>query len=143
MVPLLGASHDHATVDDWRSAVNQHLKTLLRADSAGFLLPVSKGLMMYSEEHDPTELASYPDVVAPHVPDGTPMWEQMIKSRVDTLANMYGREYHRYLGSAYYNEYAGAPPTRTSTSRGSLERAVATAPRRSGAGGADGSRGRG
>lgn len=105
---ILVSPLEHPTVDQWRSAVNRHLKELLCADSAGFLLPVSEGLMLYSEEHDPLALSAYPEVVPPEMVDGTPLWEQMIKSRVDTLANMYGRHYHRYMGSAYYNEYAGA-----------------------------------
>jgi len=107
-IQLLVSPLDHATVDHWRSAVNQHLKELLNADSVGFLLPVSEGLMLYSEEHDAEALSAYPEVVPPDMADGTPLWEQMIRSRVDTLANMYGRHYHRYVGSAYYNEYAGA-----------------------------------
>lgn len=105
---ILVSPLEHTTVDQWRSAVNRHLKELLYADSVGFLLPVSEGLMLYSEEHDPVALSAYPDVIPPDMVDGTPLWEQMIRSRVDTLANMYGRHYHRYLGSAYYNEYAGA-----------------------------------
>jgi DNA-binding CsgD family transcriptional regulator len=107
-VQLLVSPLDHPSVDQWRSAVNHQLKELLCADSAGFLLPVPAGLMMYSEEHDPSELSKYQDVVAPDMADGTPIWEQMIRSGVGTLANMYGRDYDRYLGSAYYNEYAGA-----------------------------------
>lgn len=107
-IQLLVSPLDYSTVDQWRSAVNHQLRELLHADSAGFLLPVSEGLMLHSEEHDPKELASYPDVVAPGMADGTPMWEQMIMSRVDTLANLYGGDYHRYLGSEYYNDYAGA-----------------------------------
>lgn len=105
---LLLSPLDHVSVDGWRSAVNHAVKELLHADSAGFLLPVSEGLTMYSVEHNPRELARYPDVVAPDMADGTTMWEQMIKSGVDTLANMYGHHYDRYLGSAYYQEYAGA-----------------------------------
>lgn len=105
---LLVSPLDHSHVDGWRSAVNRHLRELLHADSAGFLLPVSAGLMMYSEEHDAEELSQYPEFAPPDLADGTSAWEQMIRSGVDTLANMYGRDYDRYLASAYYNEYAGA-----------------------------------
>jgi DNA-binding CsgD family transcriptional regulator len=104
-IQLLVSPLDFAHVDQWRSAVNRQLKELLCADSAGFLLPVSEGLLMFSEEHDPEELAAYPDLVPPDV-DGMPLWERTIRSGVDTAANLYGRDYHQYLGSAYYNEYA-------------------------------------
>lgn len=99
---------NYAHVDGWRSAVNGELKTLLHADSAGFLLPVPDGLLLYSEEHDPAELNKYQEVVPPDMPDGTPLWAQMARAGVTTLANLYGRHYDVYLNSAYYNEYAGA-----------------------------------
>lgn len=107
-VEVLVSPLDHSHVDHWRSAVNRQLKELLYADSAGFLLPMSEALMVYSEEHDPDELASYPDLAPPDLSDGTPLWAQGIRSGVDTLANLYGRDYDRYLGSEYYNDYAGA-----------------------------------
>ncbi|HET7321210.1 MAG TPA: hypothetical protein VFI96_01865, partial [Longimicrobiaceae bacterium] len=107
-IQLLASPLDHAHVDTWRSAVNRTLRELLHADSAGFLMPVSEGLALYSEEHDPAELAKYPDVLAPAMADGTPMWEQIIRNQVGTLAEVYGRDYDLYLGSAYYQEYAGA-----------------------------------
>lgn len=107
-IRLLASPFDHPTVDHWRSSVNQQLRELLYADTAGFLLPVAEGMAMFSEEHDPRELARYPDFPPPTMPDGTPLWEAMLAVQVDTLANMYGDDYHRYLGSAYYNEYAGA-----------------------------------
>ncbi len=89
-------------------AVNRELKELLRADSAGFLLPVRDGLMLYSEEHDPAELARYQDFPPPPLVDGTPLWEAMIRQRVGTLATIYGGNYHLYTNSPYYQEYAGA-----------------------------------
>lgn len=51
--------------------MNRTVRTLLEADTAGFLLPVREGLMLYSEEHDPAEPASFPEVVAPDLADGT------------------------------------------------------------------------
>jgi DNA-binding CsgD family transcriptional regulator len=99
---------DHGSVDRWRSAVNRTLSRLLHADSAGFLLPVSEGLALYSEEHDPAELARYPDYPPPPSHDGTPLWEAMIRRQVTTLAGWYGEHYDLYVGSPYYNEYAGA-----------------------------------
>lgn len=105
---LLLSPLDHESVDAWRSSVNRALKALLHADSAGFLLPVADGLMLYSDEHDPAELARYPDYPPPPLIDGTPLWEQLIKSRVITLASAYGRNYGLYTDSVYYQEYAGA-----------------------------------
>lgn len=98
----------HASVDDWRLAVNRQLKQLLHADSAGFLLPVDNGLVLYSEEHDPEELARYPDYPPPPLMDGTPVWEQWVRQGVLTLADGYGHHYQEYLNSVYYQEYAGA-----------------------------------
>jgi DNA-binding CsgD family transcriptional regulator len=107
-IHLLVTPLDFETVDDWRSAVNRQLGELLCADSAGFLLPVEEGLVMFSEEHDPDELARYPDYPPPPMVDGTPMWEGMIENEVGTLANWYGDHYDLYTNSVYYNEYSGA-----------------------------------
>ena len=105
---LLLSPLDYPRIDDWRGAVNRQLKSLLHADSAGFLLPVTDGLMMFSEEHSPEALSRYPDLVPPDRADGTPIWMQMLRSEVTTIENAYGGECERYLRSAYYNEYAGA-----------------------------------
>lgn len=96
------------SADDWRRAVNRQIKRLVGADTAGFLLPVAEGLMLYSEEHDPAELARYPDFPPPPLVDGTPLWEHMVKAGVVTLSTSYGRDYGLYLNSEYYQEYAGA-----------------------------------
>lgn len=107
-VEVLVSPFAHDTVDGWRSAVNRLLKPLLGADSAGFLLPGTDGLALYSEEHDPEELDRYPDYPPPPLMDGTPVWEQWIRRGVLTLADGYGRDYDQYLNSVYYQEYAGA-----------------------------------
>jgi DNA-binding CsgD family transcriptional regulator len=124
-IHLLVSPLDHPHVDQWRSAVNHQLKELLSADSAGFLLPVSEGPMVYSEEHDPDALAAYPDVPPPDLADGTPIWAHAVRSGADTVANMYGCHYDRYLRSAYYNEYAGAngahDPLLAATSLGGMD----------------------
>lgn len=116
---------DHASVDVWRSSVNSNLKPLLGADSAGFLLPVENGLMLYSDEHDPAELARYQDYPPPPLIDGMSLWERMVRERVGTLSRMYGEHYHLYTRSPYYQEYAGANGAHdtlaASTSLGSLE----------------------
>jgi DNA-binding CsgD family transcriptional regulator len=95
-------------VDQWRSAVNHNLKDLLGADTAGFLMPVEDGLMLYSDEHDPAELARYQDVPPPPTIEGISMWEHMVRGRVGTNARMFGDQYHLYLESSYYQDYAGA-----------------------------------
>lgn len=107
-IHLLVTPLDFATVDEWRSAVNRQLKELLHADSVGFFLPVEDGLMLYSEEHDPEELARYQDYPPPPMIDGTPMWEAMVRNGVMTLAQGYGERYELYTNSVYYNEYSGA-----------------------------------
>jgi DNA-binding CsgD family transcriptional regulator len=99
---------DHGSIDGWRSAVNRTLSKLLHADSAGFLLPVADGLALYSEEHNPAELARFPDFPPPPDHDGVPLWEGMVRSQVSTNSRWFGDHYHLYLDSVYYNEYAGA-----------------------------------
>lgn len=107
-VELLISPLEYSSVDTWRASVNRELKSLLHADSAGFLLPVEDGLMLYSEEHDPAELARYQDYPPPPLVDGTPLWQAMLINKVGTLATIYGRDYHLYTNSTYYQEYSGA-----------------------------------
>lgn len=94
------------TVDDWRSAVNRQLKSLLKADSAGFLLPVREGIALYSEEHDPAALSRYPELTPPALSDGTPIWARSVELGVTTLREGYGQDYESYLQTAYHNEFA-------------------------------------
>jgi DNA-binding CsgD family transcriptional regulator len=99
---------DYPSVDAWRLSVNAQLRTLLHADSAGFFLPVREGLLLYSDEHDPCALARYPDLSPPPTAGGVPIWEKMKRIGVGTLSDVYGEALPAYLGSAYYNEFAGA-----------------------------------
>jgi DNA-binding CsgD family transcriptional regulator len=105
---LLISPLDFPSVDAWRSAVNRHLSQMLAADSAGFLLPVENGLIVYSDEHDPAQLARYPDYPPPPLIDGSSPWEAVVRSGVTTLAGLYGEGYPLYQNSAYYQDYAGA-----------------------------------
>lgn len=98
----------YPTVDGWRSAVNGQLRALLRADSAGFFLPVREGLILYSDDHDPRALARYPEYPPPPLAGGVDVWERMKRLGVGTLADLYGADLPRYLESVYYNEYAAA-----------------------------------
>jgi DNA-binding CsgD family transcriptional regulator len=107
-IRVLVSPLDHPSLDGWRSSVNRTIASLLHADSAGFLLPVGEGLALYSDEHNPAELARYPDVPPPPTHLGISMWEAMIRERVMTNAGWFGEHYHLYLNSPYYNEYAGA-----------------------------------
>jgi DNA-binding CsgD family transcriptional regulator len=107
-IQLLVSPLDHESVDAWRSAVNRELSALLHADSAGFLMPVEEGLYLYSDEHDPDELARYPDYPPPPRRNGEEMWAAMTRKPVMTLAEWYGEDYHLYTNSTYYNEYSGA-----------------------------------
>lgn len=99
---------DYPTADEWRHAANSELRELLRADSAGFLLPESGGPFVYSEEHDPAALARYPELSPPPLLEGTPIFERMAQIQVGPLERAYGEEFHRYLESDYYIDYAGA-----------------------------------
>lgn len=107
-IQVLVSPMDHQSLDRWRSAVNCTLGRLLRADSAGFLLPIGEGLALFSDEHDPAELARFPDYPPPPTIDGTPLFEGMVREKVMTNATWYGKHYHLYTGSPYYNEYAAA-----------------------------------
>lgn len=99
---------DYASADEWRLSVNGSLKEILRADSAGFLLPIENCVPLLSEEHDPAQLARYQDYPPPPLVDGTPLWARLAQVRVGSLAEIYGKNYHIYLDSPYYQEYAGA-----------------------------------
>lgn len=105
---ILAAPLDHATTDEWRSAVNRCLQPLLSADSAGFLLPSDDGPVVYSDEHDPEELAKYPELTPPPLSTGQSVFARMIEMRVARLDDAYGADLETYLTSEYYNEYAGA-----------------------------------
>lgn len=104
-IRLLLSPLDHASVDHWRAAVNRELTDLLHADSAGFLLPVPEGLAMYSEEHDPRELAKYTQFPPPPLPGGKPVYVRAAELGVSTPAELYERQFPDYLRSVYYNEY--------------------------------------
>lgn len=103
---LLLSPLDFQTVDEWRSAVNRQLRALLNADSAGFLLPVTEGIALFSDEHDPAALAKYPELTPPGLSDGTPIWARSVELGVTTLREGYGRDYESYLETAYHNEFA-------------------------------------
>lgn len=105
---LLAAPLDQPSIDDWRSAVNGALKHLLNADSAGFLLPTCEGAVVYSDEHDPEALAQYPDTPPPTLRSGQSIFGRLAELKVATLSQAYGSDFDRYLGSAYYHDYAGA-----------------------------------
>lgn len=105
-IRLLVSPLDHSSLDEWRSRVNQHLSSFLKADSAGFLLPGAGGLAMYSDEHDPRALGAYPELLPPGLPDGTPLWEHFITKGVTTLESAYGDYYRTYLKCEYHNEFA-------------------------------------
>ena len=107
-VQLLSAPLDQPHVDTWRSEVNRCLRGLLHADSAGFILPNVDGPVVYSDEHDPEELARYPDWLPPPLPNGKPVFARVIELGVATLDEAYDGHAGLYLQSAYYNEYAGA-----------------------------------
>lgn len=107
-VQLLVSPLDHESVDHWRSAVNRHLRQLLCADTAGFLLPVETGLAMYSDEHDPRALAPFNEFQPPLLADGRTVWEEGVRAGVTTVKRAYGPAFDRFLRSAYYNDYAAA-----------------------------------
>ena len=107
-VQILVAPLDYPDADAWRRAANTELRDLLDADSAGFLLPDSGSLYLYSSEHDPVALSRYPDFLPPDLSDGRSIFAAMASKRVGTLENTYGHDWPRYLRSEYYNEYAGA-----------------------------------
>lgn len=106
---ILVAPLDYATTDEWRRAANRELRELLHADSAGFLLPVEDGPFVYSEEHDPAELARYPELVPPLLNNGQTVYQRLEEMQVGRLEQVYGDDFNdRYLASEYYNDYAGA-----------------------------------
>jgi DNA-binding CsgD family transcriptional regulator len=92
-------------IDQWRSTVNRMLIPLLDADSAGFLLPVSGRLAVYSDEHDPAELAKYPDLAPPPLSTGKPIFVRCVELGVSTLDEVWGDDMHINLNSAYFNDY--------------------------------------
>ena len=102
---LLVSPLEQPSVDAWRREVNRALRELLQSDSAGFLLP-GAGVLLYSDEHDPAELARYPDLHPPPLADGTSIWQRLVEARVSTMPTVYGADVQRYTSSAYYNEYA-------------------------------------
>jgi len=105
-VRLLVSPFDHDGVDGWRSAVLAHLRPLLGADSAGFLLPVPGQLPFYSNEQDLGELNTYPDVPPPPDVNGVPGLVKSAELGVATLAMAYEGDPSEYFASAHYNEHA-------------------------------------
>jgi DNA-binding CsgD family transcriptional regulator len=106
-IRLLSSPMEHATVDAWRLAVNRHMKTMLRADTAGFVLPVPDGPLLFSEEHDPGETAKFGELLPPDLPDGRSVWARGIELGVVTMDTVYDGDPSPYYSSPYYNEFAG------------------------------------
>lgn len=102
---LLVSPFDLPSVDHWRSAVNRTLSPLLGADSAGFLLPVSDGPAVYSDEHDPEALARYPELAPPPLSTGQSVFERAVELGVCTLEEVWGEDMHINLASEYFNDY--------------------------------------
>jgi DNA-binding CsgD family transcriptional regulator len=97
---------DAPDADVWRARVIAEVRTLLRADTAGFHLPVERGVEFYSDDFSQNELESRPYIPPPPLPDGTCMVKHGIHLGVSTLEGAYGRHGDLYLTSDYYNEYA-------------------------------------
>lgn len=105
-IRLLSSPMEHATVDAWRLAVNRHMKAMVKADTAGFVLPVPNGPLLFSEEHDPNETAKFGDLLPPDMPDGRPVWLKGIEVGVATMESIYDGDASPYYESPYYNEFA-------------------------------------
>lgn len=98
---------DHESVDGWRSAVNAQLAPLLGADSAGFLLSGESATPLYSDEHDPAELARFSEVEIPRLPNGQTPFERLMEvGEACTLRETYAGDPNPYFASAHYNELA-------------------------------------
>lgn len=108
VVRLLVSPLEHDSVDHWRRAVNREVKAFVGADSAGFMLAMPDAPLFYSEEHDPDEIARYPDVAPPPLPDGTPLWDRMLERGSGWLPDLYTDNGKTYYRSTYFNEFAGA-----------------------------------
>jgi DNA-binding CsgD family transcriptional regulator len=110
--------HAAGSVNQWRSDINRRLIDLLGADSAGFILPVAGGPIIYSDEHDAAALAQYPDLAPPALLSGQPIFARAVELGVSTLDDIWGAEMHRNLSSAYHNEYVA--PNRAFDTLGAL-----------------------
>jgi DNA-binding NarL/FixJ family response regulator len=105
-IRLLASPMEHASVDAWRSAVNRQLKGLVHADTAGFVLPVKDGPLLYTEEHDPGATSKFGEILPPDAPDGTPIWVKAMQKGAVTMETLYDGNLAHYQRSAYYNEFA-------------------------------------
>lgn len=105
-IRLLSSPMEHVTVDAWRLAVNRHMKAMVNADSAGFVLPVPDGQLLLTEEHDPNATAKFGDLLPPDRPDGKPCWMRGIELGVATMETLFDGDATPYYSSPYYNEFA-------------------------------------
>lgn len=105
-IRLLASPMEHASVDAWRSAVNRHLKGLLQADTAGFVLPVEGGPLLFSEDHDTAETAKFGELLPPNDKNGVPIWLKVMRSGAMTMETAYDGDLSIWHKSAYYNEFA-------------------------------------
>ncbi len=96
---------ESGSVNQWRSDINRRLIALLAADSAGFILPVADGPVIYSDEHDAAALAQYPEMAPPLLTSGQSIFARGVELGVSTLEDAWGAEMQRNLSSAYHNEY--------------------------------------
>jgi DNA-binding CsgD family transcriptional regulator len=104
---VLIAPFSLGSIDAWRSEVNRLTRALVGADSAGFLFPTVPVASLYSDEHDPAELAKYVEIEVPALSNGRSVWDRGLELGAGTLSEIYGQGYRtQYLESAYYREYA-------------------------------------
>jgi DNA-binding NarL/FixJ family response regulator len=102
---LLLSPLEHASVDAWRAEVTAGLKSLLAADTGGFLLPGVDGPLFHTDDF-PQDVIEGSDLQPPPLPDGTDMVDRALELGVGKLEHAYGSDVDVYYRSEYFNEYA-------------------------------------
>ena len=95
---------NYDSVDAWRSAVNQEVEALLGADKALFMLPISDGLRVYSDEYDPIRSSKYPEWTRP-LAERHRMWSRAARMGVADRPTLWGDDLPIYYQSRFYNEF--------------------------------------
>jgi len=95
---------DFDTVDAWRAAANDAIRTLLGADKAMFQMPDVEGALIYSDEFESGIVNQYLRRAQP-LHERFAAWRRVVTQGVWNRPTLWKSELDVYYRSAYYNEY--------------------------------------
>lgn len=95
---------DHASVDEWRAAVNRTLVDVFDSDAALFQLDLKGVELQFSEEFETSALEQYTDELMPELARDHGLYERAVRFGAGNRSILWGPGLEWLYESAYYNE---------------------------------------